>query len=171
METSKLKTELERIHQLLWDTTAAMDALTQTKQPNGKWSAVQHVQHINKGVAGVYKYMGLDKTTVANMFGLAAAPSRSFEESMAFFRQYVTGAVSTERFAPEASESISFPQEYQKGLHVLQGLITAMEQWSEDELDKYNCPHPLLGKLTAREMLYFTLFHAQHHLATVERIN
>jgi hypothetical protein len=30
-------------------------------------------------------------------------------------------------------------------------------------------PHPLLGKLTVREMLFFTLYHQRHHVAVVER--
>jgi len=30
-------------------------------------------------------------------------------------------------------------------------------------------PHPLLGKVTVREMLYFTIHHVQHHHALVER--
>jgi hypothetical protein len=30
-------------------------------------------------------------------------------------------------------------------------------------LDLLILPHPLLGKLTLREMLYFTLYHVEHH--------
>ena len=33
-----------------------------------------------------------------------------------------------------------------------------------DDLDKYVLPHPLLGKVTLREMLYFTIHHNEHHL-------
>jgi hypothetical protein len=29
-------------------------------------------------------------------------------------------------------------------------------------------PHPLLGKLTLREMLYFTAYHADHHRHSIE---
>ena len=36
--------------------------------------------------------------------------------------------------------------------------------WSEKDLDKYKLPHPLLGKLTVREMLFFTIYHNEHHL-------
>ncbi|MEO5583430.1 MAG: DinB family protein, partial [Saprospiraceae bacterium] len=44
-----------------------------------------------------------------------------------------------------------------------------MENWSEEELDKYVIPHPLLGNLTFREMLYFSIYHAGHHRKNVER--
>jgi hypothetical protein len=39
-----------------------------------------------------------------------------------------------------------------------------MHTWSEDDLDNHRLPHPLLGKLTVREMLFFTLYHIQHHM-------
>jgi hypothetical protein len=38
-------------------------------------------------------------------------------------------------------------------------------QWSEAELDRYTLPHPLLGDLTMREMLCFTLYHNQRHIS------
>lgn len=44
-----------------------------------------------------------------------------------------------------------------------------VHNWSGPELDSYLLPHPLLGKLTVREMLFFTIYHVQHHQALVER--
>jgi len=40
---------------------------------------------------------------------------------------------------------------------------------SEQNLDTYILPHPLLGKITMREMLYFTADHVQHHQKIIER--
>ena len=37
------------------------------------------------------------------------------------------------------------------------------DSFSEKQLDTFILPHPLLGKLTLREMLYFTIYHAEHH--------
>jgi hypothetical protein len=34
----------------------------------------------------------------------------------------------------------------------------------EAQLDQYLVPHPLLGKITLRELGYFTIYHTQHHL-------
>jgi hypothetical protein len=30
-------------------------------------------------------------------------------------------------------------------------------------------PHPLLGKITAREMIYFTVYHSEHHVAATKK--
>ena len=43
-------------------------------------------------------------------------------------------------------------------------LIAKIEKQTESDLDKYILPHPLLGKVTLREMLYFTIHHNEHHL-------
>ena len=43
-------------------------------------------------------------------------------------------------------------------------------EWSESERDEYVLPHPLLGKLSVRGMLFFTLFHTDHHRRSIEQI-
>jgi hypothetical protein len=46
-------------------------------------------------------------------------------------------------------------------------LLRRVRRWSETSLDAVLLPHPLLGKLTAREMLQFTVYHTAHHLNLV----
>jgi hypothetical protein len=48
-------------------------------------------------------------------------------------------------------------------------LCKAIEKRSEEELDRYILPHPILGKLTLREMLYFTIYHVKHHEKLIEK--
>ena len=48
-------------------------------------------------------------------------------------------------------------------------MCTRAQRWSDADLDSVLLPHPLLGKVTVREMLYFTIHHVQHHHALVER--
>ncbi|MCB9182399.1 MAG: DinB family protein [Flavobacteriales bacterium] len=54
-------------------------------------------------------------------------------------------------------------------MRTLDLLCKRTSRWSESDLERYLLPHPLLGKLTLREMLYFTLYHVQHHQALVQR--
>ena len=42
-------------------------------------------------------------------------------------------------------------------------LSEKIDRFSETELDQFILPHPLLGKLTLREMIYFTIYHVEHH--------
>ena len=48
-------------------------------------------------------------------------------------------------------------------------LRAAIARWPDRSLDRYQLPHPLLGKLTLREMLIFTAYHQMHHLEGVKR--
>ncbi|MFN2437645.1 MAG: hypothetical protein ABR503_00495 [Chitinophagaceae bacterium] len=42
-------------------------------------------------------------------------------------------------------------------------LCKILNKYSEEEIDRFVLPHPLLGKLTLREMMYFTIYHVEHH--------
>jgi len=55
-------------------------------------------------------------------------------------------------------------QRWQK---VAAGLDAVLERWDDKRLDRYQLPHPVLGKLTVREMLFFTLYHNKHHASRV----
>jgi hypothetical protein len=46
-------------------------------------------------------------------------------------------------------------------------LQTRIASWDEAPLDRYCLPHPALGRLTVREMLFFSLYHNAHHLNLV----
>lgn len=47
-------------------------------------------------------------------------------------------------------------------------LTAKIEKQKEVDLDKYILPHPLLGKVTLREMLFFTIHHNEHHLESLK---
>ena len=48
-----------------------------------------------------------------------------------------------------------------------EALVAQVARWPEPAFDRYRLPHPLLGKLSVREMLFFTLYHNAHHLRLV----
>ena len=50
-----------------------------------------------------------------------------------------------------------------------QKLISLFGELSENQLDEYFLPHPIIGKLTIREMLFFTLYHLRHHHDIIKR--
>ena len=53
-------------------------------------------------------------------------------------------------------------------MQMIAGLDRLLDSLSESDLDTLQAPHPLLGKLTLRELMYFTIYHAQHHQRNVE---
>ena len=82
-----------------------------------------------------------------------------------------TGATAG-RFAPSAQAAPADPAAWQREVldkwrGAVSGLALRIPRWSEPALDRYRLPHPLLGQLTVREMLLFTVYHNVHHLEQV----
>jgi hypothetical protein len=47
-------------------------------------------------------------------------------------------------------------------------LRASLEHWSDRNLDRIRLPHPILGKITAREMVFFITYHGPHHIAAAK---
>jgi len=47
-------------------------------------------------------------------------------------------------------------------------LRAAASSWTDDTLDRHAMQHPLIGQMTAREMLLFCVVHERHHLRLVQ---
>ena len=42
-------------------------------------------------------------------------------------------------------------------------LIRQFKKWTDHDLDTYLLPHPLLGRMTIREIVIWTAYHTEHH--------
>lgn len=136
--------------------------------PEGKWSAGQQLDHICRSVAPVNMAFGLPLFVLGWFFGKANRPSRSYEALVAKYKtKLAEGGRAGGRFIPPTAEWT----EREKLLRRLELLVAALgkkvAKVKENQLDTYILPHPLLGKLTLREMLYFTIYHVQHHQSAV----
>jgi hypothetical protein len=134
------------------------------------WSLAENLEHLIKSVKPVAKAMRLPKVTLRLMFGTPPEPSRSFEEvKRAYVQQLAKGAQASGRFLPATSNAnIDLAAAQAKLLEqwrkVSGELIAALKNWEEHELDQYALPHPIMGKLTIREMLFFTIYHDMRHM-------
>ena len=138
--------------------------------PENKWSAAQQLDHLVRSVRPVNLAFGLPVFILKMLFGKSNRPSKSYEEVIAKYQTKIAaGAKATGRFIPPM---IHFQQK-EKLLKQLSGLVASLvkktARSSENKLDTYILPHPLLGKITLREMLYFTAYHVQHHQNIIER--
>ena len=48
-------------------------------------------------------------------------------------------------------------------MHLVNDISNKLSHFQENDLDSFLLPHPLLGKLTARELIFFALYHVGHH--------
>lgn len=129
-----------------------------------KWTAGQQLDHIYRSVKPLKMALGLPKFVPRLLFGKANRPSKDYDNLV---KKYVAKLASdykvSKQFLPK---SIAFEESKSlenKLLHTIQMLCNHLNKYDEPELDSYILPHPLLGKLTLREMLYFTVYHVEHH--------
>ncbi len=138
--------------------------------PTDKWSAAQQLDHIVKSVSPVNMAMGLPKFILGWKFGKANRPSKTYDELInKYNRKLLDGGKASARFVPATIG----PEQKEKLIIRLIAVVNTLAKrtgaYPEEALDQYILPHPLLGKLTLREMLYFTAHHVSHHKALVEK--
>lgn len=133
------------------------------------WSAADNVDHMLKAIKPIVKALKLPRVALQTMFGKADKPSRTYEEVCQTYRAEIAkGAKASGRFLPDEDVPVenreTFKvQQLQQLSKAVEDLVSACEQWGEDFLDQYQLPHPVIGNLTVREMLFFTIYHNLRH--------
>lgn len=169
MNKSEIITNLNTAHSAFWDT--AIHLPNTYASINGKWSVAQNVEHINIALLRLSNYLALPKSTIKSNFGLSERTSTSNEKMIKVFRNALeNGVKAIESFIPVVYPETTIEELISQGKDLLDAFISNLENWSEEELEMYNCPHPILGKIPFRELLYFTIYHVQHHNETIKKM-
>jgi hypothetical protein len=133
--------------------------------PNGKWSAGQNLDHLILAIKPLQLAYSLPKFALTILFGKTNRPSRTYDELVTKYKtKLAAGGKASKPFVPPTINFEKKDELIRKYEEHKQKLISKIEKQSETDLDKYILPHPLLGKVTLREMLYFTIHHNEHHL-------
>ncbi|MEO7312825.1 MAG: DinB family protein [Chitinophagaceae bacterium] len=139
---------------------------------NGKWTAGQHLDHIIRSVTPLNKGLVLPGFLLKLVFGKANRPSKTFDELVAKYKQKLSeGGKASAPFIPPPITTAKKESLLRELDSRSERLCRQADRFSEIQLDQLVAPHPLLGKITLREMLYFTAHHVLHHKALVEKTN
>lgn len=170
MKRSHIPDELIQHHEAFIQTIRALPAQRLEVQPNGKWSPAQHLEHIRMSVQPVATALIVPRGFLRWRFGTPNRPSRSYEALVARYKEKLAvGGKAPARFAPRALSAAEVASTSGVLMRLVNTLCKRAQRWSDADLDRYILPHPLLGKLTVREVLFFTVYHVQHHMALVQR--
>lgn len=142
------------------------------------WSAANYLKHLILVVKPFAKGLTMPREVLVRMFGTSAAPSRSYDEVVEQYRavlatglgaQNVPGVMPTGYRMPEGvtDERAYLVETWQDAV---QRVFTALDSWTEDELDHYQMLHPAIRKATIREMLYFNIYHNEIHRDDIARL-
>ena len=131
---------------------------------DSKWTAGQQLDHIILSVTPLAKALLLPRFILKRLFGKANRPSKDYDSLVKkYLSKLDAGGRAPSPFVPRIVDASQKKEQQSKILKPIKKLCKRVDGFSEQQLDEYILPHPLLGKVTIREMLYFTIYHAEHH--------
>lgn len=163
MNKSELVAKLHHELDALLETLEGMQSDSFNRRTvTGKWSPAENARHLLLAVRPVNLAFSLPTATLL-LFGRLHRERLGYESLVQKYQhQLASGAKASLPYVP--SKKVRYTGETVEALrtayHRLASLVATK---SEDELDRYLLPHPILGKITLREMLYFTIYHIGHH--------
>jgi nitrate/nitrite-specific signal transduction histidine kinase len=140
-----------------------------------QWSVAHHVKHITSVINRI-------ATGLANPGALPkrepATPSRDFATMHQSYlntlqntpsetlRQFGSRVTLEERQDFQAYQT----QMISNFVDAITNFNTALEGFDEEHLETLGMPHPLLGLISSREMVFFTVFHNAHHQNGIQNL-
>jgi len=142
------------------------------------WTAAEQLAHLNTVVSAVAKGFSAPRLILRIRYGRSRTSRRGHTALRDDYRALLAqGGRATGPFVPARHDLAPAEVEaHRQALLARWGRVNgrlqkAFAPWDEKELDTIRLPHPLLGKITAREIVYFTVYHSEHHvIATKKRL-
>lgn len=137
---------------------------------DNKWSPQDNLIHLLQSTKPVIDALNMPKITFL-IYGKSKNESLSYEDVVAKYQKALSeGGKATDKFIPsEKMLSKSKSDLLNFWNNSIPSLDKALSNWNEEALDTYRIPHPLIGKMTFREMLLFMIYHTGHHLRTISK--
>lgn len=170
MTKQQINIELRERHKRFTTYMQSLNEKDFTFSKETKWSAGQQLDHIFRSVSPLVQAFMLPKFVPGLLFGKANRSSKSYDELVSKYKgKLAKGGVATGQFVPPAIVYDKKEKLCKQVNSKVGKLCKQVDSFSEQQLDEYILPHPLLGKLTLREMLYFTMHHVDQHLEITKR--
>lgn len=142
-------------------------------QPLGKWSPAQQVRHLITATNMASLPFMLPQFLVRMIGGKPNRKSRTFDELVSKYKSKLEkGGRASGRYVPKPIHPAYGKEKLiNQFTKAIDKFISALKK-NEDETkpDNFIAPHPLLGKITLRELCYFTIYHTHHHLQSIKTL-
>lgn len=133
-----------------------------------KWSIAENLDHLIRSTKGLGAALKTPKVALL-AFGVPKRPSRDFQGLVDKYNSKLAiGGAATGPYVPEKNSQFDQAKMLANWSMIGEKFNKRLSSWNEKNLDKYLLPHPLLGKLTIREMMFFTIHHNGHHLRSMK---
>lgn len=142
-------------------------------QPGEKWSVAQQVRHLTTATRTATLAFTIPKFIVRWIGGRPNRPSRTYDALVERYKlKLEQGGRASRWFSPkpvaDTNNKERILKKYSKAVKKMSRVVK--KKWNENQTDFYIAPHPLLGKITLRELCYFTIYHSWHHLESIRKL-
>lgn len=157
---------LKQKHQTLYEWLKNHPDQNWVKGPQYKWNTGEHIVHLIQSENALNKVLWLPKFYLKYKFGTNNRDNRTYDQIVKKYQDKLTdnpGVVANiSRNMPiiTLNNKISYISKLDKEK---MKLIKKFQKWTEYDLDTYLLPHPLMGRMTVREIVIWTAYHTEHH--------
>ncbi|MDX1957713.1 MAG: DinB family protein [Leptospiraceae bacterium] len=138
--------------------------------PKDGWAPEKNVRHLTKSTLPIYLGMKGPKFALL-IFGTNKNKSQNMEAVINLYLSKLSQGAGVGIFEPFTPSAKGNKEKKEKLISSLKesgmNLKNVLDSWSEEELDSYKMPHPILGNITVREMNLFAIYHFFHHTNNV----
>ncbi|MGB4957834.1 MAG: DinB family protein [Saprospiraceae bacterium] len=166
MEPKEISALLNTNTQDLKDFFGSQDAAFWSKELEGKWTPGQHVIHLVQSSTPLLKALKMPKFLLKWKFGKNSRATRNLDEIVEKYHTKLSerqGLVSPFSVNMPTSEPNERSMWFEKLTKLNEQINAQTQKISPKDLDTILLPHPLLGKLTLREILMWNTYHTKHH--------
>lgn len=133
--------------------------------PEGKWTGGQHVVHLIQSTKPLINGISMPKFLLKYKFGKCNRPIRSYQEVVVKYHDKLAKVVALSPFSQNMPDTpLSTKSAYLQELNSLNHKLSKKTLTLKDKhLDVCLLPHPLMGRMTLREILMWNAYHLKHH--------
>jgi len=157
---------LKQKHQTLYDWLKNHPDENWPKGPMGKWNTGEHIVHLIQSEAALNKAFLLPKFYLVYKFGKNNRENRTYDQIVKKYQDKLAAnpgvVANTSKKMPQIipANKASYISKLEKEK---MKLIKKFQKWTDHDLDTYLLPHPLMGRMTVREIVIWTAYHTEHH--------
>lgn len=164
---------IEKKYQELFDWLNQQPVENWETGPEGKWKASQHILHLVNSLQLLNNALSYPRFFLKYKFGLSNRPSRDYD---AVVKRY------QEKIEENKDKTIDFNKDLKSPLlKDRPRLLTKLQiqhkklqyktrKISDINLNTLVIPHPLMGKMTVRELIMWAAYHTEHHTTILKKL-
>lgn len=166
-----IKIALTSVFDELTAYTNSVDDVTYKKSENGKWNIAQNIDHLTLSNNITALSLNMPKPVLKQLYKTNNRTNWNYDEVVWKYQSKLNnGAKASMPFTPKLSLVPMRGMLERLWKISCNTLLDSIDKWTEEDLDTYIIPHPIIGKITIRELLFFTVYHVGHHLNTIKKI-